>query len=69
MGTRYVQHKKTAGFYRVLTTGRLEATLEECVVYQNIHNNDVWVRPTKEFEDGRFRDVPVEHVRARGWPV
>lgn len=69
MSARFVQHRKTAGYYKILCTGRIEATLEECTVYENVHNKDIWVRPSKEFEDGRFIDVPVEMIRARGWIV
>lgn len=41
------------GLYRELMRGRLEWTLDACVVYDNA-GGQVWVRPAIEFDDGRF---------------
>lgn len=35
--------------YKVLNIGRDSETLEEVVVYENIENGDVWVRPLEMF--------------------
>ena len=43
--------------YRVLTLARLEATLEEVVVYQSLDDpKECWVRPLQEFL-ARFKFV------------
>ena len=50
------RHVKSLGIYRVLqNSAKLESTLEEVVVYQNVETKDVWVRSKKEFYDGRFK--------------
>lgn len=57
-----VVHKKTGHHYEVLYIGRIEKTLELCVVYAAIDKDgfpfddkeNVWVRPLSEFCDGRF---------------
>lgn len=54
------RHKKTGGVYSVIALGRNESTLEEVVVYKKYRTHrlqDVWVRPMKEFQDGRFEEV------------
>ncbi len=36
--------------YKILSVGRSEATLEECIVYQALYGDrDVWVRPLRMF--------------------
>lgn len=52
-GTRF-RHKKTGGTYIVVGAGRIEADLTPCVVYQSETDGRIWVRPQKEFNDGRF---------------
>lgn len=41
------------GLYRVLGQGILEADRTEAVIYQD-KDGTIWIRPTLEFEDGRF---------------
>lgn len=51
-------HLKSGRHYTVLTAdAKIEATLERAVVYQSITDNSIWVRPHKEFMDGRFERV------------
>lgn len=53
---RYYQHVKTGNHYKVLAEGRIEASLDPVVIYQNIEQPEhVWVRPRAEFYDGRFQ--------------
>jgi hypothetical protein len=60
---RYYKHKKTGGLYMVVGLGVLESNLEEMVLYRYIgtsprdklHGTALWIRPKKEFEDGRFK--------------
>lgn len=55
-------HVKTGHTYSVLATGVQEADLNVVVLYQRCINGQfvgpIWVRPAKEFFDGRF----VAHV-------
>ena len=51
---KWFTHRK-GGVYNVIATGRIEATLEPCVVYMAEKDNRVWVRPYDEFNDGRFK--------------
>ena len=42
------------GLYEVVGVGRIEATLEEVVIYKSLYDSDfpkdsIWVRPIKEF--------------------
>lgn len=46
------RHRK-GGLYRVVTHGTLEADHSPVVIYDDA-DGTVWVRPTQEFEDGRF---------------
>lgn len=49
-----VQHVKTGGFYKIICTAKIEATLVDAYVYQALSNMTYWVRPTTEMLDGRF---------------
>jgi hypothetical protein len=49
-----VRHVKTGGDYTVMCEALIEATMTPAVVYRSAHDGKVWVRPTKEFCDGRF---------------
>jgi len=42
------QHYK-GNKYEVLDIARLEATLEEVVVYRSYKDNDIWIRPVVSF--------------------
>lgn len=46
------RHRK-GGLYRVLGQGILEADRSEAIIYQD-KDGTIWIRPTLEFEDGRF---------------
>lgn len=49
-----VRHVKTGGDYTVVCEATIEATMTPAVVYRSARDGQVWVRPTKEFCDGRF---------------
>jgi hypothetical protein len=55
-----VEHLKTGNLYLVFAFGKIEATLEDVVIYIEatkngaLPNGKVWVRPRKEMYDGRF---------------
>lgn len=49
-------HLTSGGLYRVLRRGKIEATLDDVVIYDNI-KEETWVRPAAEFDDGRFMPV------------
>ena len=43
--------------YEILSIGLLEISLESMVTYKDVETGIIWVRPTKEFFDGRFKEV------------
>lgn len=49
-----VRHVKSGGNYTVVCEATIEATMTAAVVYRAEKDGSVWVRPTKEFCDGRF---------------
>lgn len=55
-GWRPTHRHRKGGLYRVVTTALIEATLELAVVYDS-SDGHVWVRPYKEFHDGRFTEL------------
>lgn len=50
----FYRHKKTGGIYRIINIGIQEATLESVVIYSDASLGTIWVRPAREFFDGRF---------------
>lgn len=54
------RHKKTGGLYRIIAKGRLEIDLTPVVIYQALATHEYWVRPTAEFDDGRFDKLDAE---------
>ena len=51
------KHVKTGGIYRIVGSGRMEADGEAGVKYIMYRNTDTgltWIRPAREFFDGRF---------------
>lgn len=68
-GVRRVRHKKRGTTYRVLhgavmqsthwrdTHYKVPADGRTVVVYQSEDDGSVWVRPSEEFEDGRFEEL------------
>lgn len=58
IGKSYEHYK--GNVYRVVAVGKMEATLEDVVVYQSLdHGSPVWVRPIAEF----FAEVDWEGKR------
>ena len=58
------RHATTGGLYVVLHwDARIEGTMDEAVVYMNLANGIVWVRPRAEFSDGRFVCVPCATIK------
>lgn len=49
-----VRHVKSGGDYTVICEATIEATMVPAVVYKAEKDGTLWVRPTKEFCDGRF---------------
>ncbi len=62
-GAVFWQHKKRGTLYRLLMRGTLQIEgpqdMAEVVVYQDVDDGRVWVRPASEFFDGRFEEAPV----------
>lgn len=48
---------KNGNLYEILSIGLLEVSLESMVTYRDIETGIIWVRPAKEFFDGRFEEV------------
>lgn len=53
------RHKKTGGFYTLISLAVDEATLTPVVVYEN-DEGDKFVRTAAEFFDGRFHVMLVK---------
>lgn len=51
------RHEKTGEVYEVICNANDESTNETMVVYRNTENGNRWVRPAKEFNDGRFTRI------------
>ena len=51
------RHKK-GGLYRVLGEGVNEANRSETLVIYDDETGQIWVRPSVEFWDGRFAELP-----------
>lgn len=68
------RHKKRGSTYRVIAEGRLQVDAdldnEKVVVYRG-EDGQVWVRPTYEFNDGRFETLPAAPLPqdTHHWPV
>lgn len=56
------QHAKSGGLYTVVGHCLIEADLTHATIYRSLWDGQVWVRPTTEFEDGRFRNIAVDEV-------
>ena len=55
-GSRW-RHLKRGSTYVVLMSGIIEATNQICLIYQSEADGRVWVRPAREFMDGRFERI------------
>jgi len=55
------RHKKRGTTYTEIGRGKLQSTghmdMRDCVIYQG-EDGAFWIRPTDEFEDGRFEPLP-----------
>jgi hypothetical protein len=60
------RHVKTGGIYAERGRGKMEATLEPVVIYENVNAEEIWVRPAAEFDDGRFKRVFTTGVETSG---
>lgn len=63
MLAKRVQHVKLGSTYRVIGEAHLKTEFlvdagSRLVVYQSEQNGKLWVRPTGEFQDGRFFALP-----------
>lgn len=48
---------RNGGLYRVVGQGVIEADRTPATIYDDAEGT-VWIRPTSEFEDGRFEKLP-----------
>lgn len=55
MSYKQFLHLKSGGKYILIGKGKLEWNLQPVVIYKSTKTNDLWVRPEKEFFDGRFK--------------
>lgn len=56
-------HVKSGGLYMILCdTALLEANMSEVIIYKSLWDGSIWVRPSSEFHDGRFRNINVDEV-------
>jgi hypothetical protein len=51
------RHIKTGGLYLLLGDCLIESDKTLAVIYRSMSDGQVWVRPTKEFFDGRFEFI------------
>jgi len=49
-----VTHVKSGGQYEVLMEGTLESSLVTMTIYKSVDTGKIWIRPSNEFNDGRF---------------
>ena len=49
-----VRHVESGRDYIVVCEAMIEATMIGAVVYRSVDGGNVWVRPLREFCDGRF---------------
>ena len=52
-----VRHVKTHSIYEIIGYGKIEKDQTPVTIYEQIWEGRIWVRPTEEFEDGRFELV------------
>lgn len=50
-------HEKSGNVYEFLHIAINEKSLVSNVVYRDIDNGIIWIRPVDEFFDGRFEEV------------
>ena len=54
-----VRHVKTRGIYEIIGYGKIEKDQTPVAIYEQIWEGRIWVRPTEEFEDGRFELMEI----------
>jgi hypothetical protein len=59
---KFYRHNKTKGVYNLLGECRIEETDTLAVMYQDIINEVIWVRPKEEFFDGRFSKIKAVEI-------
>jgi len=53
----YWHHTKSGGVYAIVTLALRESDGEPMVIYRRKKSATTWVRPAKEFFDGRFEPI------------
>lgn len=56
------QHVESGGIYTVVCCGLNVVDLIPVTIYRSLWDGSIWVCPTAEFEDGRFRNIAVEDI-------
>lgn len=56
------QHVKSGGLYRIVSQGLIESDLTPATIYESLWDGQIWIRPTSEFEDGRFINLSIDEV-------
>lgn len=49
-----LRHVKTGRLYEVIGPAKIQATLQDVVVYRSLTDNQRWISPAEEMMDGRF---------------
>lgn len=62
------RHTKTGGIYSLMMIATREEDLAPVAVYQDA-NGMIWVRPAKDFFDGRFEVVVAPHGAPATVPI
>lgn len=50
-------HVKSWGQYEILMEGTLESSEVTMTIYRSVDTGKIWIRPSNEFNDGRFEKV------------
>lgn len=56
------QHVASGGLYTVIGHGLYQDDLAPVTICKSLWDGEIWVCPTAEFEDGRFRNIAVDEV-------
>lgn len=60
--SKIYRHVKTSNLYVIVCHGKVESNLEGVVIYKSLNSDDVFVRPSSEFYDGRFEWIKMVDV-------
>jgi hypothetical protein len=55
--TTTYKHLRTNRIYALLMHASDKTTGEEVVVFQSVKTGRIWIRPSREFFDGRYQEV------------